>query len=83
LRPDYEAFLAQLDLEAQVKYGPRFAALTTDQQDALLQSFQSSAFFRLFVEHVQEQFWTTPAGLALVGFEQQAQVPSPREEGLG
>jgi hypothetical protein len=69
LRADYDAFLAQLDAEAQVKYGPHFAALSTDQQDALLQSFQTMAFFRLFVEHVHEQFWTTPAGLALVGFE--------------
>lgn len=69
LRPDYEAFLAQLDVEAQVKYGPRFADLEVDQQDALLQSFQTMAFFHLFAEHVHEQFWTTPAGLALVGFE--------------
>jgi hypothetical protein len=66
---DYDAFLAQLDAEAQVQHGPRFADLSADQQDALLQSFQTMAFFRLFVEHVHEQFWTTPASLALVGFE--------------
>lgn len=69
LRPDYDVFLAQLDAEAQVNYGPHFADLNIDQQDALLQSFQSMAFFRMFAEHVQEQFWVTPAGMALVGFE--------------
>ena len=69
LRSDYEVFLAQLDAEAKVNYGPRFANLTADQQDALLQSFQTMVYFRLFAEHVQEQFWITPAGMALVGFE--------------
>lgn len=72
LQPDYEAFLAQLDVEAQVNYGPHFADLRADQQDTLLQSFQTMAFFRLFTEHVQEQFWTTPAALQLVGFEVRA-----------
>jgi hypothetical protein len=69
LRPDYEAFLAQLDAEAQVNFGPHFVNLKVDQQDTLLQSFQTMAFFRLFAEHVQEQFWITPSGLALAGFE--------------
>jgi hypothetical protein len=69
LLPDYQAFLAQLDLEAEVMHGPRFAALSTDQQDALLQTFQMSPFFRLFAEHVHEQFWSSPAGLKHAGFE--------------
>lgn len=69
LRDDYVAFLAQLDLEAQVVYGAPFAHLPAEQQDALLGSFQHSAFFHLFVEHVHEQYWSSAAGLALVGFE--------------
>jgi len=69
LKDDYAAFLTQLDLEAQVAYGPRFAGLSAEQQDALLSSFQASAFFRLFVEHVHEQFWSSAAGMKLVGFE--------------
>ncbi len=66
---DYAAFLTQLDLEAQVAYGSPFAALSAEQQDALLNTFQASAFFRLFVEHVHEQFWSSEAGMKLVGFE--------------
>jgi hypothetical protein len=69
LEPDYFAFLTQLDLEAQVMHGPKFADLAPAQQDALLQTFQTSPFFHIFAEHVHEQFWSSPAGLKLVGFE--------------
>lgn len=69
LKNDYAAFLSQLDLEAQVAYGPHFDQLTAGQQDALLNSFGASSFFRLFVEHVHEQFWSSTAGMKLVGFE--------------
>ncbi len=69
MQRDYAAFLTQLDLEAQVAFGAPFAELDVERQDALLSSFQSSAFFRLFTEHVHEQFWSSEAGMKLVGFE--------------
>ncbi|BCX04351.1 MAG: hypothetical protein KatS3mg053_2289 [Candidatus Roseilinea sp.] len=69
LQRDYAAFLTQLDLEAQVAFGASFAELDAERQDALLGTFQSSAFFRLFAEHVHEQFWSSEAGMTLVGFE--------------
>jgi len=68
LRDDYVLFLTQLDIESQVAFGTSFAALDTEKQDMLLSTFQSSAFFRLLVEHVQEQFWASPLGSALAGF---------------
>jgi hypothetical protein len=65
---DYTLFLAQVDTEAQVVHGRPFAKLDAEKQDLLLNTFQASAFFRVVVEHVQEQYWVTDAGKVLVGF---------------
>lgn len=69
LKDEYALFLAQVDIEAQVAFGKTFATLDSERQDLLLNSFQTSAFFRMLVEHVQEQYWVSRAGMALVGFE--------------
>lgn len=70
IQQEYALFLTQIDIESQVAFGTPFAQLNTEKQDLLLNSFQASAFFRVFVEHVQEQFWTTSAGAKLIGFAQ-------------
>ena len=68
LKDEYALFLAQVDVESQVAFGKSFAGLDADRQDLLLNSFQMSTFFRMLVEHVQEQYWASASGSKLVGF---------------
>ena len=83
LKNEYAQFLAQLDVESQVVYGSSFVALDAEKQDLLLGTFQTSAFFRMLVEHVQEQYWTTNAGTKLVGFRESTPLPSGERLGEG
>lgn len=59
------AFLADLE--------PDFAALPTDAQDAELQRLADSdahgKFFRRLCEYAQEGFYTSPAGMKMIGWE--------------
>ncbi len=85
LKNEYALFLAQVDMEAQVAFGKTFATLDAEKQDLLLNSFQMSAFFRMLVEHVQEQYWVSEAGIQLVGFEPSTPCPPerPSKDGRG
>lgn len=50
-----------------------FSTLPPAAQDALLARFEKAAdwrvFFRQFVEHAQEGFYTSPAGFELIGWK--------------
>ena len=69
LADDYRAFLDALAREA----GGSFAELTAEAQDDLLRRFEASAeqgpFFRRFVEHAQEGFYTSPVAWKMIGWE--------------
>jgi hypothetical protein len=69
LQADYVAFLSQLDREASSAHGRHFCDLDPGQQDAALRKIEAAPFFLQFAEHVHEQYWSSPAGLAHAGFE--------------
>ena len=74
LRGSYAAFLDALDAAARERHNDAaFAALPPDVQDDLLRHFESdgehAAFFRRFVEHAQEGFYTSPYAWEMIGWK--------------
>jgi hypothetical protein len=73
-RDEYTAFLDELDAAAKREHsGAAFAQLPPDAQDILLRTFEASAwkgpFFRRFVEHAQEGFYTSPDSWDMIGWK--------------
>jgi hypothetical protein len=74
LRETYLSFLDALDADARDRYaGTAFAALSPESQDAILRRFESdpahAPFFRRFVEHAQEGFYTSPEAWGMIGWK--------------
>jgi hypothetical protein len=74
LRENYAAFLDTLDAAARERHNDTaFAALPPEAQDSLLRSFESHgehmSFFRRFVEHAQEGFYTSPYAWEMIGWK--------------
>lgn len=67
----YQSALDALNAAAQSTHNGAagFADLRAGEQDALLAAVEKTPFFRALVEHAQEIFYTSPAGLQMVGFE--------------
>jgi len=58
---EYTAFLDQLA-------AAQFTTLTASDQDALLETLETSPIFRLAAETIHEAYWTSPDGKQAVGF---------------
>jgi hypothetical protein len=71
---DYAAFLDAMDALARAQgVEGGFTALPTERQDELLKTVEAdpthAPFFRRFVEHAQEGFYTSPEAWGMIGWK--------------
>ena len=78
---EYETGLDALDALARRTHAAPFATLSPDAQDTVLIAFeqQAPAFFRAFVEHAQEGFYTSPVAWEMIGWRVSDYAVVPRE----
>lgn len=64
-----EQFLELLDQQSLDVHHAPFAALSADQQDAMLRKVEGTPAFRALTDFITAAFWSTPIGQQAAGFE--------------
>jgi len=89
-RSDYTTGLAAIDATARERFGGLFAALTQDQQDAVLRELQETPFFNLVRGHTLQGTFCDPiyggnanfVGWDLIGYPGVRLAVTPAEQNL-
>lgn len=68
-KDEIEQFLEMLDQQSIDTHGVPFAAMSVQDQDAMLRKVEKTPVFRFISEHISTAYWSTPAGQRAAGFE--------------